>query len=607
MKEPISVICAHPRSDVFPLALGMCLASARKALAGEPFDLEPRFVRTPSELGECLTPGGRNVLLCSNNILTIDHNFRLSRYAKACDPRCITIHGGPSTPAFADACELFLREHPEVDFAVRGEGEITLVDLLRAIHDGNARRQAVPGVSTLDGRAFRRHPDRPPIQNLDALPSPYLTGLFDGLTIDQETCASVETNRGCPYACAFCSWSSVPRGRPRVFSVERVRAEVEWLARRKVEVLILADSNFGILDRDVELAEIICAARRRFGAPQATVIEYARSPMERLAMIAAIFARSGIINSVPISVQSRDPQTLKTVGRPTSIRDYDRLEAALIRMGIGCTAFLMLGLPGSTARSFLNDLRYYFDAPTMTMIPRTIVLPNSPMAEPSFLARHRIRTDSGGYITETATLKASEMLELQSVACLYGAVQNCGVLRYVLCWLQWDKGIDALEVLKSLALDPETPQRFPLLGAVLAESGADILSPHAEAIEHIPSTRQAWDALHEAVASWLAEKLNIESDPALRTVLQAQSAVMTVNKRNRPAVEEFPCDIVRWYRDRKRGQGRLLRDYPPGTLRVKKTPQYGFHWEQDSPLMRIRLSTIPERAAASSAVLTPST
>lgn len=591
MNERIYVICAHPTRDIFPLALGLCLASARQGLAGEPFDLEPRFVQNQSELEDCLRSDSRNVLLCSNNILTVNHNLQLSRHAKACDPQCITIHGGPSTPAFPDACERFLREHPEVDFAVRGEGEITIVDLLRGIRDGSAQRREIPGVSVLDRAVFRRGADRPPIQDLDAFPSPYLTGLFDDFAYSGETCASVETNRGCPYECVFCSWNSLPRGRPRMFSVERVRAEVEWLARRKVEVLILADSNFGIFERDVELAEIISDANRRHGAPEATVIEYARGPLERLVKIAGIFARSGINNSVPISVQSRDPQTLRTVGRPTQTGHYDQLETALYRMGVGCTVFLMLGLPGSTATSFLKDLRHYFDTPIKILIPRTIALPNSPMAEPSFLARHGIRIDSQGYVTETATLCASELRELQSVACLYGAVQNCGILRYVLCWLQWDKSLDALDVLRSLALDPEIPGRLPLFGALLAESAEDLLAPHSEAMAQMPCTREGWDELHQAFSRWLTEELGVESDTALRTVLQAQSSVMAVDQGNGAAVEELPCDIVQWYADRKLGKGNLLRAYPPGILHINRKPRFGFHWEQDSPLMQTRLGT----------------
>ena len=601
--EPIAVLCAHTTPEWFPLALGLCLASARQALSREPFDLRPRFVTTRTELERSLAPGGRNVLLCSNNIMTLAENLELSRHAKACDPRCVTIHGGPSTPAFAAACERFLREHPEVDFAVRGEGEITLVELLRAIEEGVAKRRPVAGVSALDGGTFRRSPDRPPIEDLDTIPSPYLTGLLDGLAIGEDACASVETNRGCPYACAFCSWSPVSRGRPRVFSRDRVRAEIEWLARRKVGVLVVADSNFGILERDVGIARSICEARLRHGAPQAIVVEYARAPAERLARIAGIFARSPITNSVPVSVQSRDPATLRAVGRSVSTRDFDRLEAALFRKRIGCTAFLMLGLPGSTASSFLDDLRYYFDKPIHLLIPRTIVLPNSPMAQPPFLARYRIRTDSAGFVTETATIAASEMRELRSTAALYAAVQNCGILRYFLCWLQWEKGIDALDVLRTLARDTRTPKRLPGLAGLLAESEADILAPHTAALSRLPGTRDGWDALHEAFASWVREELDVDDEAALDTLVRAQSAVMPVGPRSGISTERLPCDLVRWYRESKRGNRIVLRDCPPGTLRVQRAPPRGFQWEQESPLSRIRRAIVsipPARPGSSS-------
>jgi putative methyltransferase len=47
-----------------------------------------------------------------------------------------------------------------------------------------------------------------PVDRLDltSLPSPYLSGLLDEFLADKRLAPIIETNRGCPYHCAFCYW-----------------------------------------------------------------------------------------------------------------------------------------------------------------------------------------------------------------------------------------------------------------------------------------------------------------------------------------------------------------------------------------------------------------
>lgn len=93
-----------------------------------------------------------------------------------------------------------------VDFCVRGEGEITMPELINAVFNGGDLRE-VKGITFKDGGKVVVNPDRPFIQDLDTLPFPardllpmhiykaFVEGNFTVMT----------ASRGCPFGCHFCS------------------------------------------------------------------------------------------------------------------------------------------------------------------------------------------------------------------------------------------------------------------------------------------------------------------------------------------------------------------------------------------------------------------
>src|SRR5690606_16688595 len=156
-------------------------------------------------------------------------------------------------------------DNPHVDITVRGEGEATFADLLMALRgsvgDGPPDLSVlgdVPGLCFRLGDRVVRTADRDRIADLDTIPSPVLTGLFDGFIPAESNGAVVlETIRGCPYGCTFCDWGSATLSRIRKFDLDRVFAELEWCAEHHMLTVGIADANFGIFERDVQIAEKI--------------------------------------------------------------------------------------------------------------------------------------------------------------------------------------------------------------------------------------------------------------------------------------------------------------------------------------------------------------
>src|SRR5262249_46756704 len=157
----------------------------------------------------------------------------------------------------------FFADNPHVDIAVHGEGEATFVHLLEALRgavgDGPpdlSPLAEVPGLTYRDGDRVVQTEPRDRIADLDTIPSPVLTGLYDGfIPAGSSGAVILETNRGCPYGCTFCDWGSATLSRVRKFDMDRIFAELDWAAEHHLETVGIADANFGIFERDVEIAQ----------------------------------------------------------------------------------------------------------------------------------------------------------------------------------------------------------------------------------------------------------------------------------------------------------------------------------------------------------------
>ena len=204
-------------------------------------------------LAELRATGRNAVLLCSDYMWSLEHNLGVSVAAKSINPRTIVVHGGPHAPSYEADAARFLNEHPEVDILARGEGELTIAELLGALGpdaDPERLHERIDGVA---GITYRRHddgvttvvrtPDRPWATEMDRFPSPYLTGEFADVDPVRWRSATVESNRGCPYGCTFCDWGQATMSRIRKFSLDRVKAELEWIAARGISEVFLADSE----------------------------------------------------------------------------------------------------------------------------------------------------------------------------------------------------------------------------------------------------------------------------------------------------------------------------------------------------------------------------
>ncbi|MDZ7783922.1 MAG: radical SAM protein [Halioglobus sp.] len=402
-RELVQVVPVNTRHGIAPQSLGMLMAYAMEYEGGRlcgKYDFVPMFYTDESRMVERAERPG--IFLFSNYLWNLEENLKISAAIKSVSPDSITLHGGPSTPKYEPDAEAFFAENPHVDIAIRGEGELTMADVLDKLDIANSRDLGV--LDQVEGLSYRgadgsvvRTGDRERISDLDTIPSPLLMGLFNEFG-SMKAAAIIETNRGCPYGCTFCDWGSATLSRVRKFDLDRVFAELEWSAQHQIEDAAIADANFGMLERDVEIAEKIADLKREYGYPRTVNINYAKNQVRYLRKIIEIFSEVDILAEGVVSLQSMDETTLKVIDRANIKLDkYNELATEFRRSKLPLAADIMMGLPGSTPDAFRRDLQQCTDRDIRVRANYTQLLPNSPMNDPDYRIKHGIRAKPGRF------------------------------------------------------------------------------------------------------------------------------------------------------------------------------------------------------------------
>ncbi len=598
-----------------PLGVGLVLSYARAYDGGrlkEHYDFRFDWVWAPDRF-EVFTQRPA-VYLFSNYLWSHGRNAAISAAVKAASPASVTIHGGPDTPRYKNDVERYFAEHPHVDVTIGGEGEgaaAEVLDRLAGAWDKGGPVDLsvladVPGISFRHGDAIVHTPPRGRIQDLDSIPSPFLTGMFDGFRGVPELSITLETNRGCPYGCTFCDWGAATMTKIRQYSLDRVFAELRWCSDVEASAVGIADANFGIFARDVEIAQEIARLSTETGSPRGFGCNYAKNAIKYTKPIIEVLSRAGIVAQGLLALQTSDAETLSAVNRSNiKPEKYDQLAHEMREADLPLVVELMIGLPGSTVESFKTDLQQCIDREQSARINTTTVLINSPMNDPAYREAHGIVTDRPHAPGVMPLLVASRSFTREDHATmlrlrrLFMLLEHFGCLRHVSRFVRQETGMREIDFIERLMV--EVPQRaeYPLLG-VLLTSAWGLMAPPV-----------SWHLVFDELRHYLVHALGMKDDSALDTILDVQASLLPAADRAFPLRRSYPHDVVAWHRamlDAKRrgsgvdwtkstprlgelGPGELVVDDPGGWVRgflgveIEKS-SVGAHWELESPLSR---------------------
>ncbi len=288
----------------------------------------------------------------SNYIWNLALSYEFARRIKKKSPETIIIFGGPNYPIVIKEHEMFLHEHPDIDYYIYREGENAIIELFDRLfeYDFNIaiikkNRLRIPSCHYMIDGEIVQGDLSPVLANIEEIPSPYLSGLCDKL-LDKELIPLIQTTVGCPFSCAFCQAGDKYFNQIRRFSSERIKDEVEYIAQRTSDpTLMLADANFGMYLEDVEVSKKITAVQDKYGWPKYFVGIEGKKNKERVMEVATIVKGSFL----SAAVQSTNPQVLKNVRRQ-NVSLSQLIQVAKHSETAGTSSFseVILCLPGDT-------------------------------------------------------------------------------------------------------------------------------------------------------------------------------------------------------------------------------------------------------------------
>lgn len=238
----------------------------------------------------------------------------------------------------------------DMDVAVLGEAENTILDLLRALNgkkDWDADRLAkIPGVAYWSHGQVVKTPPRPLISDLDLLPFPDRGHKTWGHV-------SMFTSRGCPHRCAYC-YSSRFWGKVRMFSADYVVAEVQHLCRQGAQCISFLDDLFVVSEK--RLAAIVEGLGKAGMLRKSKFVCHVRSEWVTEA-VADMLKEMGV-NVVGIGIESGSQKTLDYLKGRVTVADNHRALAILRSRRIAPHPSFIIGSPHETAEDMHETVRF---------------------------------------------------------------------------------------------------------------------------------------------------------------------------------------------------------------------------------------------------------
>jgi len=381
-----------------PLNVGYIAAYLKRERPGDEIEL----FKDPRELIRRLSERPPDILAMSHYDWNANLNLPILAHAKETKPDIVNVMGGPNFQA-GDKVWMndFFSRRPEVDVYITGEGELSFTKLVGLIDECGSieeipfevRPSSLYAFDHSEGRVI--HNPANPIARLDlsTVPSPYLSGMMDPFLNDMRLAPIIETNRGCPYSCTYCCWGQATQSKVNRFPLETVQQEIRYAARvskNPTGFFYVADGNFGIYERDLDIARVMQECTDTYGTPKRIFIYFAKNTNEKVLRIAETL-RS--LTSMSMSKQTLNPTALENVKRKNiPVAQYDALRKDCEMRGIETFSELIYGLAGESDESFIDGvITTIRDGQRVTMYPQLLIA-GAESSDPEYRERFGLKT-----------------------------------------------------------------------------------------------------------------------------------------------------------------------------------------------------------------------
>lgn len=340
-------------SDFPPLGLGYVAAALERAgYAVEIMDIdadkitEENFIRT-------IKRKNFNLIGFNTTTPTFNNAVRLSELVKE-NSDTFTVVGGVHASAMPEETMKFA----SIDFLVKGEGEATIIELVRAL-EGSIEIESVDGLYYRKNGRTVNNKDRQLISNLDEVAFP-ARHLYKSRNYNYPDSLSapvfpIITSRGCPAYCTFCAASCIFKHRFRMRSPKNIADEIQLLiSKYKAKEIHIWDDNFVFVKSRV--FGIRDELKRRNIKIRIAIPDGVRIDCVDREVLSAL--KNMGTYSIAYGVESGSQRILDNVNKNIRLEQVEKVIKMTREAGIEIWAFFILGLPGENEESIKNTIDF---------------------------------------------------------------------------------------------------------------------------------------------------------------------------------------------------------------------------------------------------------
>ena len=334
-----------------PLNIGFIAAYLKEQFKEK---VEIKLFKYPKKLEKAINDSPPDILGLSHYGWNERLNKIFFNLSKKMNPNVTNVIGGPNMRHTNESIEKFLLTNKNIDYCIMFEGEESFSALVNNII--NKISQVPIGCASLVNNKLSYEPSlfKKKSSVLD-LPSPYLTGMLDEFLVQENIIPLFESNRGCPYGCTYCAWGVSALSKIRKRPLPVILEELEYVAKHSVgqHTWIFTDANFGMFERDVDIAKAIRSIKEKYSYPHNVIIWHSKNTSDRNIEI------SKILDDVEgyIAIQSSDSKVLKNAGRGNiQFKHLQKQIEYYKEHNLSVLTDILIGLPGETKESHFQTL-----------------------------------------------------------------------------------------------------------------------------------------------------------------------------------------------------------------------------------------------------------
>ncbi|MDY6935937.1 MAG: radical SAM protein [Spirochaetota bacterium] len=341
--------------------------------------------------------------------MNINTSLKVLKIYKELDPNIVTLIGGPHVTFDADN---ILNNHSFLDYIVRGEGELTTIELLDSLGSSSSLKNKVKGISYCDNESIIHNEPRSFIDDINILPFParHLAPLSKYRALGFPI--NMTTSRGCPYECIFCVGRKMMGKKMRMFDVDRVVDEFEILASMGFKQINLVDDLF--TSKKSRCMDICNGIIKRGISHKWTAFSRVNTITEELLEK----MKEAGCTMLCFGIESGDQNILNTIKKKTTIDQIQNAIDLCEKVGIGPMSSYILGLPGESretakkSHDFARNLNLNHGFHILSPFPGTEVRDKHDEYEMTIMTDDWDKYDANQAIAATKYLTCEEINQL---------------------------------------------------------------------------------------------------------------------------------------------------------------------------------------------------